>query len=599
MDTETYTLTVIATVPIAAGILFRFQFFDGLNVTYDDAVALSDVSQIDITIMEDIPVGTVVVVALTEDSSTLRSLANDVVYGIGETYYLDSIRAASANHTCLCWAYAPIPTTYPNTSWVPAAGQPQFNIGYAWQTPATPNPCPDVSGLTPSQATAPNVPDQWTDGQRWTWTYEVVYPVQFLENDPDTAGASLCVTVTAIKVVGGESVFVPGSWSALRDVIAQPWTAAQTNANTPSRWEVHLGAKIYLRGVTGVTTVLDEAKLTGGSGNSGYYDDMQLVVEFAEGPETREISDYDGPNLLATLTTDFSADPSQLPFRVQVPIVNATNSGPFVFAATPGQLAVVYFRPRQQVLDCDPPVVNSSLLPATTGPWTEPAELGLLVTSPLPPRTTLYFTVEPYNSQLSGFGSANPLVASDSVCAGNTSFVTHAPSFMWVTGSCVVPAGTVVFIDNIGSGTVDPIIVDAHYPGVVPNQVGSIVNNTLKAPGDAGTAVPSIIITSDWVNYGPGAPRPLAANRFVAAVLSDQYTGDAPPLAPMLTMPGTRAYGAVGYALGQTVDGCGLPGGAQAALANSTPWTVLTEATADALVSTDLPSFTGMQGWSW
>jgi hypothetical protein len=32
---------------------------------------------------------------------------------------------------------------------------------------------------------------------------------------------------------------------------------------------------------------------------------------------------------------------------------------------------------------------------------------------------------------------------------------------------------------------------------------------------------------------------------------------------------------------------------------NSTPWTVLTEAAADAVVPTDMPIFLGMQGWSW
>jgi hypothetical protein len=64
-------------------------------------------------------------------------------------------------------------------------------------------------------------------------------------------------------------------------------------------------------------------------------------------------------------------------------------------------------------------------------------------------------------------------------------------------------------------------------------------------------------------------------------------------------MPVTRAHGAVGFGLKQVVDGCGLPGSAQAAIVNSTPWTVLTEAAADAVVPTDMPIFLGMQGWSW
>jgi hypothetical protein len=82
-------------------------------------------------------------------------------------------------------------------------------------------------------------------------------------------------------------------------------------------------------------------------------------------------------------------------------------------------------------------------------------------------------------------------------------------------------------------------------------------------------------------------------------VTSDQYAGDAPPLSPALTMPITRARGAVAFGLNQVVDGCGLPGSAQAAIINSTPWTVLTEAKADTVVPTDMPVFLGMQGWSW
>jgi hypothetical protein len=257
-----------------------------------------------------------------------------------------------------------------------------------------------------------------------------------------------------------------------------------------------------------------------------------------------------------------------------------------------------------------PAVVNTTLIPVTRGAatWTAPAQLGLLVTAPIPPRSIFYFTVQPYNGTLSGFGSSNPLISSDSACGTLESFVTHAPSFEWVTGSCVIPAGTVVFIDNIGSNIplTEPITIENAHCALDPacpviSQVGTIENYTLSNSnaGVTGSAVPSIIITSDWTNYGAGAPHPLPAGRFVTAVTSDQYAGDAPPLSPALTMPITRARGAVAFGLNQVVDGCGLPGSAQAAIINSTPWTVLTEAKADTVVPTDMPVFLGMQGWSW
>jgi len=255
-------------------------------------------------------------------------------------------------------------------------------------------------------------------------------------------------------------------------------------------------------------------------------------------------------------------------------------------------------------------IVNSTLIPVQTGSgaWTAAAQLGLLVTAPIPPRSIFYFTVQPYNGALSGFGPSNPLISGDSACDNQEAFVANAPSFEWVTGSCVIPAGTVVFIDNIGgtnSGEQICTIVNAHCaldpdcPAV--SQVGAIVDYTLadSNAGVQGSAVPSIIITSDWTNYGAGAPHPLPASRFVTAVTSDQYAGDAPPLSPALTMPITRARGAVAFGLNQVVDGCGLPGSAQAAIINSTPWTVLTEAKADTVVPTDMPVFLGMQGWSW
>jgi hypothetical protein len=405
-----------------------------------------------------------------------------------------------------------------------------FTIGFNFQVPATDTACPATGALTDAQLTAPNVPDQWSleGGPSWTWLYNVVFPIQYNIVNPanPTTGTPQCVNVTGggIKIDDAFPIYVPGSWTAARDIIAQPWTALQVNSRTPTRWRPYNYA-------------------------------------------------LNGEDVLDT------------------PAV-----GPFLLAAEPGQLAVVYFRPRQQFLDCNPDLVSTTLIPATAGPWIADAQLGLLVTSPLPPRSTLYFTVEPYNEALAGFGPANPMAAAPTVCDGGTAFVTHTPAFEWVTGSCVVPAGTVVFIDHIGSATQDPVIVDAHDTGA--NRVGSIVRNTLTtAAAGGGSAVPSIAIVSDWVSNGVGAPRPLATDRFVTAVLSDQYTGDVPPLSPSLTMPATRAPGAVGYGLRRVIDAGGMPGTVQAALINGGSWTQIPDGAE--IGPADMPVFLNLQSWAW
>ena len=540
-ESVTYTLNVITTVPIAVGTVFRFQFFSGLNTTYAEAFGAGAISQVDVLVNKQIPVATVVVVAFTHNSTTLVAFSGSAVYGTTNQAVREDGDGATTgfvtNATCLAWAFVPTATNaYPNTTWVPVAGQPQFTIGFAKQVPAVAGICsiPSPVVFTPAELTAPNVPDQWLAGsgplvQAWTWLYNVVFPEKYAVETTDTAGGlvAVCTRVEGIKVEDAVVVHVPGSWTALRDILSQPWTVLQVNTRTPSRWAPY---------------------------------------------------NYLGNNAESFVTVPPSV-------------------GPFQLAAEPGQLAVVYFRPRQQVTTvCNPELPTTTLLPSFSGPWIAAAQLGLLVTSPLPARTTLYFTVDPYNEALSGFDPSNPMVEAFTVCAGGTAFVTNAPGFQWVTGSCVIPAGTVVFIDHIGSATQDPVVVDAHDTGA--NRVGAIVANTLAtATTEGGSAVPSIAVLSDWVSGGVGSPRPLAASRFVTAVLSDQYTGDFMPLAPTLTMPTTRASGAVGYGLNRVIAAGGLPGPVQAALVNGGAWTHIPDGTE--VGPANMPVFTGLGGWAW
>ena len=274
--------------------------------------------------------------------------------------------------------------------------------------------------------------------------------------------------------------------------------------------------------------------------------------------------------------------------RYDVDTDNA-NVGPFIIAPVPGQLAVVYFQPRQ----LDTGSTGETPATATGSSWQGPGRLAMLVTSPIPPRTSLYFTVLPYNSLLGGFGPR------DTESLSTAAFVDHAPSFVWITGSCPVPAGTVVFIDNIGSGTEDPTIVDAH--NTTANRVGAIVGNTLTTMDGVGTAVPSICVVSDWVNFAStGSSRSaLSADRFVTAVISDQYSGDQVPLSPMLTMPRTRTHGAIAFGLNRRFDNTGLPGTVQAAIINSSTYTTLTEAESGLLVPGNMPVFEGMTSFRW
>ncbi len=243
--------------------------------------------------------------------------------------------------------------------------------------------------------------------------------------------------------------------------------------------------------------------------------------------------------------------------------VTTADVGPFRWAGMAGQLVVVYFRPLP--LDID---TNTDPIPLY-----DPAEIAFLVTAPIPPRSTIYFTIDAYDSLHSGFGPR------DTLTPGN--FINQDPSFVWKTNSDIVPAGTVVFITGIG--TSDMQIQDAQYMV----NVGSIIDNVTD-----GKAVVSVIALGVWTNFGAGSARPIDASEFIAAALSNQYAGDFPSLAPCVTINKNLFYGPAIYGQYQLFDNMGLPGTVQAPMINSAVFKLLPDNTV--VEPTTLPVFTNM-----
>jgi hypothetical protein len=249
--------------------------------------------------------------------------------------------------------------------------------------------------------------------------------------------------------------------------------------------------------------------------------------------------------------------------------------GPFGYGCMSGQLAVVYFRPRPQNIDTDSaPTSNGTYVYST-------AEIAYLVTSPIPPGQVVYFTVDQYDSINSGFGPRNPT-------AGVSPFIDTSPSFQWITGSRIVPAGTVVILRNIG-GTGRITIEDAHDTS---QDVGSVLYNNCE-----NQAIVSIIAIGVWISFGVGTARPIAAGQFVTAALSDQYAGDFPPLSPCLTINRNVFWGQQIYGRRKVFDNMGLPATVQCAMVNNATFELLPQEYV--VVNSDLPFFRNMAGFNF
>lgn len=507
-----YTLNLITSQWIDKGILLRFQMWSGDSLTYAEALAASDLIEWDLVVNQAIPPGTVLTAAMTETHTALWAYSGRTTYASGGA----GIPAAFFGNfkSLMVFAFAPTVTG----AWTPSKGQPMFAIGFnhppEGQAGTGGDPAvPCSTNPVGAEVTAPNFPDQFSNyADPWKIVYRVVYPnVQPLTITVADVSVSVCAPVLGIKFEAPIPAYPSGSWSNVREIVAQPWVVIKDNYVSVNNWQ--------------------------------YY---SVIETYA------------------------------------LPVVSP-DVGPFVLTAMPGQLVVVYWQPRYKDINTDmSPIDNNDLVPPPPQRDSGAAQIGLLVTSPLQPQQTIHFTNDEYDAGNGGFGPRNPNV-------GTAQFINNQPSFTWVTGSSVIPAGTVVFIDNIGGDTGPITIENAHDSSA---DVGAIINNNIQ-----GEAVTSLIALSVWLSWGTGAARPLLAGLFVTAALSDQYAGDFPPMSPCLTINKDRWVGSVIYGQNQVFDNRQLPGTVQCALINCATFTELPFGTA--VTPTSLPTFLNMECFAW
>ena len=401
-----YTLNVVTTEWIYPGILFRFQMWFG---DYVEALGTSTLYQFDLVVRKAIAPGTTCIVKMNTAGTALYSFSTPDVYASGGT----AVPAAAfvPGSSLVCFAFTPTTAN----RWLPTRGQPMFAIGF--HGPESDDEIVSLcssyvnpDGMPSWEYFLPHFPDQWapasyTADLRWEFDYEIVFPIVIpnpvQSSDLDDVVLP-CMFVRGIKVSGASPMYAVGSWSNLRDKIAQAWTTQNAIVSSPSRWVAFVSA-------TSIAQDVNAASI------SGYIESS---------PVTDNLTPF---------------------------------SGPFVTTAMPGQLAVIYFSPRYKAIFDEegnpwPVAVDEEYADAGS------AEVAYLVTSPLLPHQDLYFTIEAYSAGIGGFG----LRKGSTSLSG---FVDVEPSFVWTVGSSIIPAGTVVLMTNIGSDTL-PITLQASNPAV-------------------------------------------------------------------------------------------------------------------------------------
>jgi hypothetical protein len=236
----------------------------------------------------------------------------------------------------------------------------------------------------------------------------------------------------------------------------------------------------------------------------------------------------------------------------------------------PGQLVAVFFKPVPRDIDS---ATNQPL------PGYGFGAAAFVVTAPIPPKTSVFFTTDEWDEVNGGFGPRNSTT-------GTAPFIDTAATFQWITGARVIPAGSVVLFSGIGSSVI--VVQDAHDTSA---DVGAVVYNN-----SAGQAVSSLLVCSVWTTGGTGTARPIFSGLFTTALLSNQYAGDYPSLSPCLTINRYVFEGPSIYGQGQTFDNTGLPATVQSAMINSQRFQLLTQDDALVVLATPslLPSFLGM-----
>ena len=220
-----YTLVVITSQDIDVGVILRFVLYDGFHYTY--ANAGGSMVTFDLVVQQAIPAATQVTVSMRPSGTCLFAFGGIAQYSnVGAGVAL-SYNAQYAS--MLCFAYVPTASG----SWLPASGQPQFAIGFSY-VPDQQSGC-TITGGPLISATAPNFPDQFSGVTNpWIFEVEVVYPAQV--KYVDDLGTATCYQIYGIKFKN-ETFYATGSWSNLRQVIAQPLTVIQNSYETINNWE--------------------------------------------------------------------------------------------------------------------------------------------------------------------------------------------------------------------------------------------------------------------------------------------------------------------------------------------------------------------------
>ena len=244
-----FSLNIVATQYIGSGVALTFSVYDGLRMTYEEALATvvtlsPKYFSFSLTLTRAVPPGTVLVVSMTSTTTAIWGYTGTTQYtATGLGLPAQAFLTVAPLTTLLCFASVPS-TSNPDA---PVVSQPMFAIGYNYMP--DPPPVGSLQGCIISGASnsAPNFPDQWSAGlASWVFLYTVVYPAV-------VKVGNVCSLVVGIKFLEGPPAYCFGSWTGLRGLITQPYTVVEDNFQSVSRWAPYASTN----GVFGYTSVTD------------------------------------------------------------------------------------------------------------------------------------------------------------------------------------------------------------------------------------------------------------------------------------------------------------------------------------------------------